>query len=336
MGAFVIGLFKIKRFKSGFPFLHERNTNFIGALIALIIAFYYTIISLSADRLDGELNIASWLAVLGIIVCAILIIVWWRTGITKKYRDYLFSQEIEELKGIIAEKEARIVEIEKSNNYLSRQIHSDNKLISSLLSMVRRMSEEYSPELAADVLSELNRISAQRKDALHKYYKEAKKLPPTSVISLDTTLDYMKQKAYENNIEFDVIVTGNIKKMIKEKIEEERLRLITADLLENAIIAVKPCKTRKILFAIGIFEGFYEIRADDSGVDFEPETLRDLGKKQTTTHENEGGSGIGMMEIFDVMRETGASLEIKRLSECGFTKRVALKFDGAGEFRDKI
>ena len=118
-------------------------------------------------------------------------------------------------------------------------------------------------------------------------------------------------------------------------LQEEQLRLITADLLENAIIATKSCESRRILFAIGVLDGGYEVRVEDSGVDFEEETLRDLGKKRTTTHKDEGGSGIGMMEVFDVMRETAASLEIKRLTKSGrgFSKRISFIFDGLGEYR---
>jgi hypothetical protein len=62
--------------------------------------------------------------------------------------------------------------------------------------------------------------------------------------------------------------------------------------------------------------------------------MQELGKRQTTTHKDEGGSGIGMMEVFEIVRETGASLYIEKLggSGRGFTKRISVRFDGKGEF----
>ena len=328
----VLGLFRIKRFKSGFPFLHDKNINLIGALIALIISFYYTVVNIIANR-TTLLDVASLLPLFSIVVCAILIIIWWRTGITKTYRDYLNSQEVEELNATIAAKDARIAEVEKSNAYLSRQIHSDNKLIPALQNAVRTLSAEYSEELANDILDELDRVSAERKLALQQYKKATQKLPLTQITSLDITLDYMKQKACDSGIEFDVIISGNIKDMIKNHISEELLRTMTADLLENAIIATKSCETRRILLTIGICDDCYVVQVEDSGVAFEAETLQELGKKRTTTHADEGGSGIGMMEVFEIMRDTGASLYIEKLCDSrGFTKRVSVRFDGKGEY----
>jgi signal transduction histidine kinase len=234
----------------------------------------------------------------------------------------------------LSEKDGRIAEVEKDNAALARIIHSDNKMIPAFDNAVRSLCEDYSPEKADAILSELNRVSAERKGIINRYKRDYKRLPSTKIPSLDITLDYMKQKAYEDNIEFDVFVSGNIKHMIENLITEEQLRTITADLLENAIIAVKLCEFRSILFTIGICDDCYEIRIEDSGIDFEEEILRDLGKKQTTTYKNEGGSGIGMIETFRILKKTGASLIIKRLHKevRGFTKRVSVRFNGKNAY----
>ena len=40
-----------------------------------------------------------------------------------------------------------------------------------------------------------------------------------------------------------------------------------------------------------------------------------------------------MMEVFEIMRATGASLYIEKLNDGrGFTKRVSVRFDGSGEY----
>ncbi|MCL2697357.1 MAG: ATP-binding protein [Oscillospiraceae bacterium] len=264
-----------------------------------------------------------------------LVIMWWRAGIKKNYKNFLAVKEKEDFQRTLDEKDVRIAEVEADNAALSRIIHSDSKMIPAFENAVRGLYEDYSAEKAAVLLNELNRACAERGRKLKRYKKNSKQMPSTRVASLDFTLDYMKQEAYENGIEFDAFVSGNIRYMVGNLIGEEQLRTVTADLLQNAINATKRCDYRNILFTIGICDEAYEVRVEDSGVPFEEETLRDLGKKQTTTHKNEGGSGIGMMEVFGIMKDTGASLIITRLHESGrgFTKRVRLRFDGLGEFR---
>ncbi|MCL2018832.1 MAG: hypothetical protein FWG70_03640 [Oscillospiraceae bacterium] len=340
MGLFVFSVFNIKRLRNGLPFLGEKHISLLGVIIALIVFQCYTIINVVIRR-DGVLDSLAWFSLLCVGFCAILVIIWWKTGITKAYKDSLSEKEKLELYCELSEKEKRIFEIEKDNAALSKIIHSDNKLIPSLENAVRNLCEYYSKEKAEDIIKELRRAHVQRNGLLGCYKKESKQLPSTKITSLDITLDYMKQKAYENNIEFDVFISGSVKYMIENLITEEQLRTISADLLENSIIAISSrgllhkSFARQILFTVGICDDYYEIRVEDSGTDFEKETLINLGKKQTTTHKNEGGSGIGMMQAFEIMRETGASLVIERLPEGGrgFTKRVSVRFDGKNEYR---
>jgi signal transduction histidine kinase len=336
MGLFIFLLFRIRRLKNGFPFLHEKHISLLGVIIALIIFQTYTVISVISESLGGTLDNISLLLVLSIAICGVLIYIWWRTGITRTFKDTLVDRERNELNRELTEKDKRLAEIEKDNAALSRIIHNDRKRIEALRKVAIALSSETSAELtvdAQDLLAEIERVDTERQKELNAYKKDSKLLPTTRITSLDITLDYMKQKAYENDIEFDVFISGNIKYMIENLISEEQLRTITADLLENAIVATKSCDFRQILFTIGICDNSYEIRVEDSGIAFEVETLRDLGKKRTTTHKNEGGSGIGMMETFAIADATGASIVIESLLESGrgFTKRVSLRFDGKNE-----
>ena len=331
MGLFSFLLFRIRRLKNGFPFLHKKHISLLGAIITLIIFQSYTVIDIMNVR-EGAFNALMLFLLLSIAVCAVLIYIWWRTGITRTFKDTLVDRERDELNREIAEKDERIAEIEEDNAKLSRIIHNDRKRIEALRKVALALSSETSTEPAVnaqELLKEINRVDSERQSELNAYKKDSKPLPTTRITSLDITLEYMKQKSYENNIEFDVIVNGSIKHIIENLISEEQLRTITADLLENAIIATKSCDFRQILYTIGICDDCYEVRVEDSGIAFEEETLRDLGNKRTTTHANEGGTGIGMMEAFEIARATGASLIIEPLPESGrgFTKRVSLRFD---------
>ena len=72
----------------------------------------------------------------------------------------------------------------------------------------------------------------------------------------------------------------------------------------------------------------------DSGIPFEAETLLNLGKKKTTTRQKEGGTGIGYMTVFEILREHNASLVIKEFKpgESVNTKAVIVRFDNNAEY----
>lgn len=332
-GLISVLLFKIRRFKNGFSFLNEKYISLLGILITLIIFQYYTTSIVMARRVNGDFDALILISAIVVAFSAVIIIVWWKTGITKAYRDSLITRENDELYREISEKDKAIAEITSNNTALSRIIHNDNKRIPALENAVRDLCVDYSEEKAFQILIELQNANKERMGIINEYKRISKKLQVTRIASLDIMLSYMMRKAHENNIEFDVFVSGNIKAMTENIIKEEQLRTIIADLLENAIIAVKPCDFRRILFTIGICDDYYEIRVEDSGIDFKEETLNELGKKQTTTHKYEGGSGIGMMEIFEIARETRASLVIKKLpeKENTFTKQISIKFNGKNE-----
>lgn len=105
--------------------------------------------------------------------------------------------------------------------------------------------------------------------------------------------------------------------------------MLLADLLENAIIATKHSKEKNILVHLGILYQNYVIEVFDSGIPFESKTLKDFGIKRTTTHSNEGGSGIGLMSIYELMKQYKASflLEKYNLEKSGFTKKISVIFD---------
>ena len=74
----------------------------------------------------------------------------------------------------------------------------------------------------------------------------------------------------------------------------------------------------------------------DSGIEFEKETLSELGNKPITTHASEGGTGMGFMNTFDTLKKYQASLTIKELNEPNkdnYTKVLIFKFDKMNEFK---
>ena len=81
--------------------------------------------------------------------------------------------------------------------------------------------------------------------------------------------------------------------------------------------------------------GIYSLYIYDSGIEFEKETLENIGKKPSTTHKDEGGTGMGFMNTFDTLRKCKASLTIEEFNEPSkdnYTKAIIIKFDNKNEF----
>lgn len=62
-----------------------------------------------------------------------------------------------------------------------------------------------------------------------------------------------------------------------------------------------------------------------------------LGKEKASTRLSEGGSGIGYMTVFGILRECKASLVITEYEpeQQGFTKSVAVRFDDGDKYTVK-
>ena len=87
---------------------------------------------------------------------------------------------------------------------------------------------------------------------------------------------------------------------------------------------------------LGIIEGVYSLYIYDSGIEFEIDTLKNLGKKPSTTHADKEGTGIGFINTFDTLRQYQASLMIHEYGKpCpeNFTKMIQIKFDKKNEFK---
>ena len=67
----------------------------------------------------------------------------------------------------------------------------------------------------------------------------------------------------------------------------------------------------------------------DSGIPFDKEVLAKYGYEQITTHGDESGSGIGMMQTYEILSKCGASLFIDEFAEGEgmYTKRISVVFN---------
>lgn len=327
-------LFRLKRFRKGMPFITNKLNSFPLMVVSLMTLFIFAIVKV------GDNNIFYLFPVLLIFLLAIFIYVSWKNNITKTYLERLKEKDIAELNSTLSEKEQYIKKLEEENKELSTIIHSDNKLIPAMLLSVKEFIKDSSSlvpassKTGARLLSDLEQLSLHRKDILRSQEDRCRSIPETGCSSVDSILKYMKQKAYEMNIHFDIAFSCNMKALINENISENDLNTLLADLLENAMIATKYGDCRHVLLTVDMIEDFYSINVFDSGIPFSKEVLVNLGIKNYTTHKAEGGSGIGLVTSYELLKKYNASLAIEEfIQDSGlYTKKLSIVFNRLSQY----
>ncbi len=333
---FIYILFKTRRLKNGMPSLMKNSSSDIGMYLSITL-----LLAGSSLNMGQQYEIVYTIPFICGLICGITVIFWWRSRLTKKYIEDVKAREMEALQKTILEKDEEIGRLTRHNEELSKIIHKDNKLIPAMELAVREYlmsagedGDEPLKRKARELAESLEAISRERAGIVKSYEAMSKSLPPTDVLSVDSLMAYMLQKAKAEEIGFDLTVSASVKYLIGNIISESDLNTLLADLIDNAIIASKQREIKNILVSVGICDGFYRIDVFDSGEPFTAETIAGLGLERTTTHMNDGGSGIGLMTVFQILAKYQASFEIdENLNNNLFTKKVSVCFDTLGQSR---
>lgn len=327
--------FKINRFKNGFSFL--KNSRIISLMmgitmnIILIISFIYI-------GMNEKDIVVDTICTIGIIIGGILMFYWIKKSITKYYKEKMKERTVEIQQEQIKEKDETIKNLKTElatvlqiNHKYSQRISAMEKAVSKLAPTLQT-NEEYAEEYG-DILSYINELSKEYKEEVALTIKE-NKLPKTNVFSIDNLLEYMKQEAEKEKIDFDLELKYNINEIIENKIAKNKLETILTDHIRDAIIAIKSSenKNRKIKVILNKDEN-YQIEFYDTGIEFEIDTLLKLGLERTTTHKATGGTGIGFVTTFETLKECKASLIIEEFNNKQYTKAIIIKFDNKNEYK---
>lgn len=328
--------FQIKRLRKGMPFLYKIGSTNAGVLIS--ITLLSCVILISTRKFETFTSVSLFLSIL---FCSFFVFIWWRNKIKQDYLDRLQKSKIEDLQNTVSEKDKDIERLQKEVEALSKIIHRDNKLIptmtmalSDFLKCCQDKDNEELHKQGEELLDYFNSSAQDRLGIIQEYQAESRTLTTTNVYSIDSLLKYMLNKSHGLHIKFDLTLSASVKYMIENIISEADLNTLLSDLLENAIIASKHSDEKEILVHLGIIDKHYVIEIFDSGIPFDLEVLKNLGIKRTTTHAKEGGSGIGLMTIYELVKHYNASLIIEEclFEKTGFTKKIALIFDQEGQF----
>lgn len=329
--------FHIPRFKKGMPFLKNQHFDNSFSLLALSILLCITFVF---NQKVKETDHIEWIIFLFLLILLLLLnlFIMWRNQLRQTYLNQLKEREIKRLKEELTGCQATLEAIKEENKDLSQLIHRDNKQLASLQLAVEQFlesseKEENQKQIGHTILQELKQETIDRQQVLSTLVTP-KCLPTTQITSVDHLLHYMLHRGQNYGIRLELSLSGNIHYLLEDIIKERDFLTLLADILENALIATKCNAGTNVLLHIGIVETIYTIDIWDSGIPFTKETLLYLGKKQYTTHNQEGGSGIGLMSTYELLEKYQASLHIdESLSEENiYTKKLSILFDAKGEY----
>ena len=330
----LINIFKIKKLKYGISFLQKNISDEYTDLIILNLSIIILFIIIGISNSSYEM--VSTMAV-EMIISAIIMFITIKKSLNLYYKQKMLIKELEETKTELNSKNKEIEELEKENLTFKKRSHTLIHQQKSLEYKIQQimMQTEISKEQAGEIKARLEKIAEE-------IYKEKEniELDKTGITEIDDILKYMQSECNKNKIEFILKIEGNIHQMINNAVSKEKLEILLADHIKNAIIAINHTDNinRTIMVKLGKIDSIYSINIYDTGAEFEPETLDNLGKKPSTTHAEEGGTGMGFMNTFETLEKYKASLTIEEYnkpSKDNYTKLISIKFDNKNQFKIK-
>lgn len=337
----VFMLFRNKRFRYGFSFLKYSNYNNKITIIGLILSgiLFYIYASLNPKNIDVSVP----LALLGTILIILGSYIWIKRSITLDYRERMRNREIDMLKEELeTEKEKNVKlneelnELAKINHKYSSRIKASEESVKKLAYMFSKTNNtEFSDELS-DITKLIGDLSSQYSSEIASKLRYAKKLPSTNVKGVDIILSHMQKEALDSNIDFELKINCSVNHLIEKYIPQGKLETLLGDHIKDAIIAINSSnnKLRKIYVIFDIIDNCYQISFYDSGIDFEINTLINLGLEAITTHKDTGGNGFGFLTTFQTLKECKASLIIEEINfkNSNFSKCIHILFDNNSRY----
>lgn len=324
-------IMKIKRLRSGLQFLNNKNNIGVGLFISGFVLIFSCIGTQEKYVSYGVLSVLY----IGICISFLGLFLWIRKSITEHYRKKLQAKADEHYQNTLSEKEQQIEQLNNSNAFLSKIVHRDNHIISSLQHTITKYKVCDNPSEKEKLMNEILTLAQERSDLIVKEQANTKVLPTTGISLIDGALSNMYIKATAHHIDFNLIINQDIHYLVNNLITQTDLETLLCDHIKDAIIAINSGEVikGKILVTITMNDDIYEISIKDNGVDFEVDTLAKLGLERVTTHKDIGGSGIGFMTTFETLKKSNASLIITEYkTKTPFSKSITFRFDGLNAF----
>lgn len=342
-------LLQSKKLRNNLPFLHNqiliRLSIYIGLFIVIISMFESTISS-EHSKTVTVLNVTYFLGIVMLLIFCMLLYIWWNTMSHQAYLLKAKERENERLTNELEFYKANLQEYQQEHEKLARLIHRDNKLIPSLQYSVQELllQAEESEDiklvgLAKELSSQLEDEKCSRKLEIEHLLQKPENFPATKIIGVDQYLLYFYHECHKRNIQFTCNLEADLSSIFSTRDDLMTVKefcTLLSDLLENAKIAISYSNTSEnyIHLFIGWTGEHLVMEISDSGIPFTKETLFHYGETKYTTHKKDGGSGIGIMETWKLLKKQQASLLIDESISLSkpFTKKIILTFDGCNRY----
>ena len=327
----LILFWRIKRIHNGITFLKKwKDDEYINLMLLNISSGILFIAVIISNYQEG---VTSRFGIMLIIFAIVMFITIWKS-LQLYYRQQMLEKTLKQTQEELNNKNKEIEKLEAEIlefNGISHSIDHKQKVLMHKLEQLQMNNE------VADEISLRKQIEDITKDLPDK---KNIKLTKTGIEEVDDMLDYMQSECTQNKIEFQLQVIDSIFYMINHYINKDDLKILLADHIKDAIIAINHSDNinKSILVKIGKIAGVYGVYFYDSGIEFEIDTLVKLGNKPITTHKDEGGTGMGFVNTFKALSKSNASLEIEEIgkpTKDNYTKILKVEFDNKNEFRIK-
>ena len=320
---------RIKKIKHGIAFLIKNKDNEYFEVLILNLSATISLCFILINNLNLESIRALFVYM---VIFSEIMFITIQKSLQLYYKQRMLVKDLEETKEELENKKKEIAKLEKEIIGFSKISHS---IVHKQKSLEHKLEELSMNNEIADETNLKERIKNLNKNIKKK---QVIVLDKTGIVEIDDMLNYMQAECSKNKIDFQLQLNGNIHTMVNNYINKEKLEILLADHIKNAIIAIGYSKNvnKSILVRLGKLDGIYGLYIYDSGIEFEIETFLNLGKKPCTTHKDSGGTGMGFLNTFDTLKECKASFIIEEYGKPvknNFTKALKFKFDNKQEFK---
>lgn len=331
----IFGIFKLKRLSGRISMLSFNSMISWNTIMGTIVLTLFTFEQIAAL---GH-SVIRYIRVSAFSFCLCQAIIWWRTQITKTYREKLRLLEMKTLRAAKVENEAYISRLEAENKRLGTIIHKDNRIVNAMAdSVCDYLSTASTSDLEAlqtkglSLSDEINSIKTYRQELLCEGSLVQTSIPQTNLAGVDAIITFMLKEASTHGITLQFHFDKEVFSSKHFTASEMDLVHLLSDLLQNAIIATRHAGGKTIELSLQSLKGTPAISVSDSGIPFEIDTYMKLGVSEASTHLEEGGTGIGLIDIWSFKKKYRASLVIEELDDSIYTKRLSLLFDGKNKY----
>ena len=236
-------IFKIKKIKKRIVPITNDDV-YEKLLFISVLSIFGMTLTFTTDREATFLEIGF----IFISFCCLSIILGWRKMTANSYRKNILDRNVEVLEYSAREYNAERERLAEQNSELAKIIHRDNKLLPAMELSVRSLLERYPDDKQAkELLQGLNKLFAERANAVESFRSEATILQTSGDVTIDSVLGFLNAKAADYKVEFTAEAEEGAVEFFREQFKElTDFNAILCDLGENALIAAKPVRQSRV------------------------------------------------------------------------------------------